>query len=53
MGEPNAGKPHVRFDEGAGRENLSLPLYSTGRKINSVKLPNSVKLCVTKKAGQR
>jgi hypothetical protein len=28
-GKPYAGKPHVRFDEGAGKEFFSFPLYST------------------------
>jgi hypothetical protein len=27
-GKPYAGKPHVRFDEGAGKA-LTFPLYST------------------------
>ena len=31
MGKPYAGKLHVRFEEGAGRGESSLPLYSTGR----------------------
>jgi hypothetical protein len=30
-GKPYAGKPHVRFDEGAGEVSLSFPLYSTGK----------------------
>jgi len=30
IGEPYAGKPHVRFDEGAGKEYFDpFPLYST------------------------
>jgi hypothetical protein len=29
IGKPYAGKPHVRFDEGAGKVLLSFPLYST------------------------
>ena len=29
MGKPYAGKLHVRFEEGAGRGESSLPLYST------------------------
>jgi len=29
IGKPYAGKPHVRFDEGAGKVFLSFPLYST------------------------
>jgi len=33
IGEPYAGKPHVRFDEGAGKEYVySFSLYSTGKK---------------------
>jgi hypothetical protein len=28
-GKPYAGKPHVRFDEGAGAAITPLPLYST------------------------
>jgi hypothetical protein len=32
MGKPYAGKLHVRFEEGAGRGESSLPLYSTGEK---------------------
>jgi hypothetical protein len=30
IGKPYAGKPHVRIDEGAGKEFFSFPLYSTG-----------------------
>jgi hypothetical protein len=30
IGEPYAGKPHVRFDEGVGKEFFPFPLYSTG-----------------------
>jgi len=31
IGEPYAGKLHVRFDEGAGKVNIvPFPLYSTG-----------------------
>jgi hypothetical protein len=30
-GKPYAGKPHVRFDEGAGKV-YAFPLYSTGQK---------------------
>jgi len=29
IGKPYAGKPHVRFDEGAGKVVLPFPLYST------------------------
>jgi len=29
IGKPYAGKPHVRFDEGAGKVFISFPLYST------------------------
>jgi len=29
IGEPYAGKPHVRFDEGAGLGFNPFPLYST------------------------
>ena len=32
IGEPYAGKPHVRIDEGAGKECVDpFPLYSTGK----------------------
>jgi hypothetical protein len=34
IGKPYAGKPHVRFDEGAGKVFLSFPLYSTGKNAN-------------------
>jgi hypothetical protein len=34
MGKPYAGKLHVRFEEGAGRGESSLPLYSTVPKKN-------------------
>jgi hypothetical protein len=34
IGKPYAGKPHVRFDEGAGKVLLSFPLYSTGKQVN-------------------
>jgi len=30
VGKPYAGKPHVRIDEGAGKEIFSFSLYSTG-----------------------
>jgi len=30
IGKPYAGKPHVRFDEGAGMGLYPFPLYSTG-----------------------
>ena len=34
VGKPYAGKPHVRFDEGAGKVfYLSFPLYSTGKYL--------------------
>jgi hypothetical protein len=36
IGKPYAGKPHVRFDEGAGKVLLSFPLYSTGNNDLSV-----------------
>ena len=29
IGKPYAGKPHVRIDEGVGKEFFSFPLYST------------------------
>ena len=31
-GKPYAGKPHVRFDEGAGKVLIPSQLYSTGEK---------------------
>jgi hypothetical protein len=36
IGKPYAGKPHVRFDEGAGKVFLSFPLYSTGKNSNAI-----------------
>lgn len=33
IGKPYAGKPHVRFDEGAGKVILSFLLYSTGNYL--------------------
>ena len=30
IGKPYAGKLHVRFDEGVGKDEASFPLYSTG-----------------------
>ena len=35
-GKPYAGKPHVRFDEGAGKA-LSFPLYSTVKKTSATR----------------
>jgi hypothetical protein len=34
IGKPYAGKPHVRFDEGVGKDTFSFPLYSTGKWIS-------------------
>jgi hypothetical protein len=37
IGKPYAGKPHVRFDEGAGKVLLSFPLYSTASVVKKTR----------------